>query len=201
MATFGNPPLKSECDAPQKQIQPQPEADVYDLDDIYLVQKVLSQPPRPAGTVTCRFLAIPVNEPGSFAINLAQYGHIILESRDKLIMRVPAENADLMNYIRQAWVSKYLAPFTECRITFDLPKRDRTTTVIIQRVLPKVPQYTDNFVTSDATEDMGASEASGVENGAAVRFPADGQDATPRVFKRVRDYSWYFNYESARFGY
>ncbi|KAF2969736.1 hypothetical protein GQX73_g3842 [Xylaria multiplex] len=135
MAYSGNLPQKHDLSIPQKQTQSQMEEDVYDLDDPYLIPKALSRPPKAAGIITCRFLAIPINEPGSFFHNIAQYGQIIHESRDKLIMRVPMHMMDLLDRIRQIWVSKYLAPFTECRITLDLPRRDRMTTVIIQRVL------------------------------------------------------------------
>ncbi|KAI0439014.1 hypothetical protein F4803DRAFT_554505 [Xylaria telfairii] len=125
----------------------QNEAHIYDLDDPYLIPNVLSRqqqqhPSVPERSITCRFSAIPLNVPGAFSHNMAQYGYIIHESQDKLIIRLPHSQPDLLNHVRQVWVSKYLAPFTECHITFEMPKRDprdpaRTTLVIIQRVLPK----------------------------------------------------------------
>ncbi len=188
MASSSKPAQDTESHTLHKRSQSQTEVDVYDLDDPYLVPKVLSQQPKAAGTVTCRFLAIPLNEPASFSKNIAQYGHIVHESRDKLIMRVPPQNTDLMDRIRQVWVSKYLAPFTECRITFDLPKRDRTTTVIIQRVLAKVNKSTANSLVSDTTDDT-ASEASTTDERTAVLLPGPsvggGADTAPRAIRRV----------------
>ncbi|KAI1427132.1 hypothetical protein F5Y12DRAFT_712467 [Xylaria sp. FL1777] len=190
MASSGRPVQNIEPEALHKPSQSQNEADVYDLDDPYLVPKVLSQHPKAAGTITCRFLAVPLNEPGSFSRNIAQYGHIVHESRDKLIMRVPPHNIDLMNYIRQAWVSKYLAPFTECRITFDLPKRDRTTTIIIQRVLTKINKNASSCIISGGANDLviTANDAPMTDARAAVRSSGssvdEGGEAVPRLIRR-----------------
>ncbi|KAI1351063.1 hypothetical protein F5Y01DRAFT_325603 [Xylaria sp. FL0043] len=176
----------------QSQSQNQTEEDVHDLDDPYLMEKILSQQPDAAGAITCRFSAIPLNEPSSFSTNISQYGHVIHESKDKLIMRVPRQNTDLINYIRQAWVSKYTTPFAECRITIDLPKRDGTTTIIIQRVLAKVSKNAAEYVESKATtEDLGAtgSDACGTDDG-ALPGPSvgEGQDDAPRMIQRVCQY-------------
>ncbi|KAI0532360.1 hypothetical protein GGR58DRAFT_490604 [Xylaria digitata] len=191
MAYSGSLAQKYEPSIPQKQTQSQAEEDVYNLDDPYLIPKALSQQPRAAGTITCRFLAIPLNEPGSFFHNIAQYGQIIHESRDKLIMRVPAHMMDLLDRIRQIWVSKYLAPFTECRITFDLPKRDRMTTVIIQRVLVAVHRDASNPEVGDTTEDT-ATMAGMADHGAAASPPEPPIRGRACVVPRVGGYwaSW-----------
>ncbi|KAK5636899.1 hypothetical protein RRF57_012611 [Xylaria bambusicola] len=180
------------ADTSHKQIQT--EDDIYDLDDPYLIPKVLSQQPRAPGTVTCRFLAIPLNEASSFSRDIAQYGYIVHESRHKLIMRVPPQNTDLMDRIRQVWVSKYLAPFTECRITFDLPKWDKTTTIIIQCIPTKANKSTDSSPLSDAADDLGpmVSEASFRESRVAVQFSkqsgSEGEGARPQMMRRVCEY-------------
>ncbi|KAI0427996.1 hypothetical protein F5Y09DRAFT_314422 [Xylaria sp. FL1042] len=190
MASPGNP----ESDTLQKQSQNQSEADVYDLDDPYLMAKMLSRRPKVTGIITCRFSAIPLNEPGSFSTNIGQYGHIIHESKDKLIMRVPPQNIDLINYIRQAWVSKYMTPFTECRFTFDLPRRDGTTTIIIQRLLAKVNKNTENSIASEAKDDpvTTVNDASGTDDRAAVPVPelsvTGEKDSVPRTIRRVCEY-------------
>ncbi|KAI0803847.1 hypothetical protein GGR55DRAFT_377829 [Xylaria sp. FL0064] len=190
MASSGN----TESDTAHKHGQNQPEEDVHDLDDPYLMEKALNQQPEAAGAITCRFSAMPLNEPSSFSTNISQYGHIVHESKDKLIMRVPPQNTDLINYIRQAWVSKYMTPFTECRITIDLPKRDGTTTIIIQRVLAKVNKNADSSVASDGTEDLvnAANDACGTDDGAPRPLPgllvAEGEDDVPRTIQRVCEY-------------
>ncbi|GAW23716.1 hypothetical protein ANO14919_132910 [Xylariales sp. No.14919] len=183
MAYSGNPAQPYEPNTWQMQSQSHAEEDVYDLDDPYLIPKVLSQPPMAAGTITCRFLAIPLYGPGSFFHDITQYGHIIHESRDKLIMRVPPHNINFLGHIRQAWVSKYLAPFTECRITLDLPKWDQMTTIIIQRVLSMANRNTAAGV---------------VDDGAAASLPGPsvggGAGAVPQAFPRVGGYQdpWSF---------
>ncbi|KAI8627803.1 hypothetical protein F5Y19DRAFT_439907 [Xylariaceae sp. FL1651] len=105
--------------------------EVHNLDDPYLIPKLLNEPPA-AGSTTCRFLAIPLNEPSLFSRNISQYGAIIYESRDRLIIRLHQKNLDLLDRVRQIWVSKYLAPYTECTITFDLTRPDQNSTIIIQ---------------------------------------------------------------------
>ncbi|TGJ83373.1 hypothetical protein E0Z10_g5407 [Xylaria hypoxylon] len=192
MAYSGSSTQKSESNTLQTQSQSQDEGYIYDLDDPYLIPNVLSQQPTAAGTMTCRFLAMPFNEAGSFFHNITQYGYIIHESREKLIMRVGAHNMDLIDRIRQIWVSKYLTPFTECRITFDLPKRDQMTTIIIQRVLGKFDKDTADCLESDAMEDpvTKAGEAPMTIQGAAafIPRPSDGGrvDAMPRTLQRRR---------------
>ncbi|KAI1196308.1 hypothetical protein F5X97DRAFT_305576 [Nemania serpens] len=130
----------------------QADEEIYDLDDLQLVPRLLSQGPKAQDTITCRFLAIPLNESDLFSRDIAQYGDIVRETKDELIIRVPPNRLDLLDRIRQLWVSKYLAPFTECQITFDLPKRtpDRTTTVIVQRVLQKTGEGTDSVESADS---------------------------------------------------
>ncbi|KAI1162943.1 hypothetical protein F5B18DRAFT_622091 [Nemania serpens] len=130
----------------------QAEEDIYDLDDLFLVPKLLSQGPRAQGTITCRFLAIPLNEANLFSRDITQYGDVVRETKDELIMQLPPNRLDLLDRVRQLWVSKYLSPFTECRITFDLPKRtpERTTTIIIQRVLRKACEERDDLENADS---------------------------------------------------
>ncbi|KAJ8104493.1 hypothetical protein ONZ43_g7823 [Nemania bipapillata] len=154
MAYSGNPTHSYDSSTMHMQSCSQVEEDVYDLDDPYLIPRILSQGTIAAGPITCRFIAIPLNEPDSFYRNLAQYGYIVHESKDKLIMRVPKENIDLLDRIREVWVSKYMTPFAECRITFDLPKQtpEHPTTVIIQRVLPTI---SNDKAGSLETEDLG----------------------------------------------
>ncbi|KAI1272668.1 hypothetical protein F5Y07DRAFT_379150 [Xylaria sp. FL0933] len=192
MASPGN----TESDTTHKQSQNQIEEDVHDLDDPSLMEKILSQQPDAAGALTCRFSAIPLNEPSSFSTNISQYGHIIHESKDKLIMRVPRQNTDLINYVRQAWVSKYTTPFAECRITIDLPRRDGTTTIIIQRVLAKakVCKSAVECVESKATaEDLvgAGNDACGTDDGALPGVSVgegESQDEAPRTIPRVCEY-------------
>ncbi|KAI1824968.1 hypothetical protein F4861DRAFT_217236 [Xylaria intraflava] len=120
---------------------PKPEPKIYDLDDPFLCRKFEAESAgNSTGSVTCRFRAIPLNEPGIFARDIAQYGTILHENQNNLIMRVPATRLDFLDRIRQIWVSKYLAPDTECLITFGQPRDDmeRSTMIIIQRVLPRV---------------------------------------------------------------
>ncbi|KAI0509624.1 hypothetical protein F5B22DRAFT_616256 [Xylaria bambusicola] len=180
------------ADTSHKQIQT--EDDIYDLDDPYLIPKVLKQQPKTPGTVTCRFLAIPLNEANSFSRNIGQYGYIVHESRHKLIMRIPPQNTNLMDRIRQVWVSKYLAPFTECRITFDLPKWDKTTTIIIQCVPNKANKSTDSSLVHDAADDLSpiVSEASMRDSRVAVQFSrpsgGEGEAAEPQKIRRVSEY-------------
>lgn len=131
---------------------------VFDLDDPHLISKFLSQPPPMTQTITCRFLAVPFQQqPTSSDRDVSRYGTIMLESKDKLIMRLPGRNRHFLDRVRNIWVSKYLAPLTECTITFDMPKRDRdqSTTVIIQRIRPKtgVNGRANSLVSDAATED------------------------------------------------
>ncbi|KAI0545891.1 hypothetical protein F4679DRAFT_559662 [Xylaria curta] len=123
--------------------QPRAEANIFDLDDPHLVERILSQqhhdPRLTAGSITCRFRALPTNEPYAIFHNIASYGHVIHESRSKLIMKLSCHNLNLLNQVRQAWVSKYPTPFAECHITFDVPRYPRKATlVIIQRVFPRI---------------------------------------------------------------
>ncbi|TRX88948.1 hypothetical protein FHL15_010176 [Xylaria flabelliformis] len=172
--------------------QTQAEADVYDLDDPYLVPKILSQQQQRdytkfARSITCRFLAIPLNEPYAFFHNIAQYGHVIHESRNKLIMRLPYHSLDLLNRVRQAWVSKYLTPFVECHITFDVPRQDpgRTTLVIIQRVFPRINKNGADALVVDNGIDAVASH-----HGRTVSLPGFSREdaAVPHLVRRVCNY-------------
>ncbi|KAI0393070.1 hypothetical protein F5Y17DRAFT_328734 [Xylariaceae sp. FL0594] len=117
-------------------------APIYDLDDPEMIAKFCRQP-QPTlltqiQTVTCRFLAIPLPLPGHEML-LTRYGTVILETGNKLIMRMPTKNGHLLNRVRNAWVSKYLAraPFTECTLSFDMSRQggggDRSFRVIIQK--------------------------------------------------------------------
>ncbi|KAI1366658.1 hypothetical protein F5Y08DRAFT_300689 [Xylaria arbuscula] len=188
----------------QKQTQTE-EEDIYDLDDPYLIPRFLSQKKRPKvpmGTITCRFLAIPVNRIDAFSNDIAQYGQIMHESRHKLIILVAQTHLAFVDDIRRAWVSKYLTPFTECVMSFDLPKyHDKTTTVIIEQV----PTTTTNESADTSSISGGGGNAMGelsaVPNEAAaavgdsrvlVRFsrPMTGGergDAAPFRILRVRN--------------
>ncbi|KAI0185520.1 hypothetical protein EV127DRAFT_441356 [Xylaria flabelliformis] len=180
--------------------QKKSEADIYDLDDPYLVPKILSQQQQQnysskfARSITCRFLAIPLNEPYAFFHNIAQYGYIIHESRNKLIMRLPYHSLDLLNRVRQAWVSKYLTPFTECHITFDVPRQDpgRSTLVIIQRVFPRINKNgADALMVGDGTAaDFDAAVAS--HHGRTVSLPAFSREdaVVPHLERRVCNYNY-----------
>lgn len=111
----------------------------YDLDDPYLINKLCYAAPNLnlAGPITCRFFAIPLIATPSAPRNLEQYGQIVLETRDKLLMRIPVRNLPFLGCIRQIWVSKHLELGTECKITFDAPRgadADRTGTLILQSV-------------------------------------------------------------------
>ncbi|KAI8952169.1 hypothetical protein F4801DRAFT_243161 [Xylaria longipes] len=171
-------------------IQMHDEANVYDLDDPYLIPKILGQQQYPrvtARSITCRFSAIPLNEPYVFFHNIAQYGYIIHESQDKLIIRLPKCRVDLLDRIRRVWVSKYLAPLTECRITFDLPKRgsEWTTLVIMQRVLPKINMSgADDALVGDGTTDPNAV----ADGGQAALLPEFSGDPVPLPARRVCNY-------------
>ncbi|KAI1122229.1 hypothetical protein F5Y10DRAFT_78743 [Nemania abortiva] len=163
---------------------------VYNLDDPYLIDKILSGKPIVAGPITCRFIAIPLNEPGSFSTNLAQYGHVVFESRDRLIMHVPGDKIDLLDRIQQVWVSKYLAPFTECMITFDLPRNnpERTTKVIIQRVLPSARTSTSTSTsinTADAALEGGDPTAAADGGSEMTTSSARGVEEEPCRKRRV----------------
>ncbi|KAI1186149.1 hypothetical protein F5B17DRAFT_405152 [Nemania serpens] len=156
----------------------QVEGEIYDLDDIYLVPRLLSLGPKSQGPITCRFLAIPLNEPDLFSRNIAQYGDVIRETKDKLIIRMPANRLDLLDRVRQLWVSKYLAPFTECMITFDLPKKtpEHTTMVIVQRVLRKAGVDRDNLESADsqsAVDDPDEGDAASLVEEAATPWKTD----------------------------
>ncbi|KAI1736330.1 hypothetical protein F4680DRAFT_432542 [Xylaria scruposa] len=171
--------------------QARTEADIFDPDDPYLIPKVLSQQQQDlrftAGTITCRFLAIPLNDPYAFFHNIARYGHVIHESRDKLIMRLHYHNLDLLNQVRQAWVSKYLTPFTECHITFDVPRQGprRATLVIIQRVLPKINKNGAGALAGNGTADFDAVAS----RGRTVSLTAFSRDnAMPHLAGRVCNY-------------
>ncbi|KAI0857278.1 hypothetical protein F4860DRAFT_363749 [Xylaria cubensis] len=173
----------------------QAEADVYDLDDPYLVSKILSQQHQQnsskfARSITCRFLAIPLNEPYAFFHNIAQYGYIIHESRNKLIMRLPYHSLDLLNRVRQAWVSKYLTPFTECHITFDVPRQDpgKSTLVIIQRVFPRINKNgADTLVLGG---DAANFDAVASHHGRTVSLPGFSREdaVVPHLVRRVCNY-------------
>ncbi|KAI0455815.1 hypothetical protein F5B21DRAFT_183680 [Xylaria acuta] len=196
MAYSGNPVQKHNYNPEYMHSKMQDEANVYDLDDPYLIPKFLSRqqqyPRATASSITCRFSAIPLNEPYVFFHNMAQYGYIIHESRDKLIMRLPYYSLALLNRVRQVWVSKYLAPFTECHITFDMPRRDpgQTTLVIIQRVLPKTNKSSssgadDALVVGNGTADIDTV----ADDGRTALLPGlSGGDAVPRLARRVCDY-------------
>jgi hypothetical protein len=147
----------------------------YDLDDPCLILKLQRQQPNNARSITCRFLAVPVNEPGVFFRDISQYGTIIHESRDKLIMRVPWKTSDLLHRIRHVWVSKYLAPFTECTMSLDLPRQDRdqNTTVIIQRVLHKCGKDRKDSLLSNASEGVPAKEFNGAVEGGSMIIAGD----------------------------
>ncbi|KAI0468930.1 hypothetical protein F4859DRAFT_489445 [Xylaria cf. heliscus] len=146
MAYSGSNPAQNYYPNPLHIYNPmQDESNIYDLDDPYLISKILDQHPQypsvPADSITCRFTAFPMNEPGAFSPSLEHYGHVVHESRDKLILRLPAGRLNFLDRVRQVWVSKYMAPypFAECRITFDLPRGDGSMLVIVQRVLPRLP--------------------------------------------------------------
>ncbi|KAI1109497.1 hypothetical protein F5Y14DRAFT_24273 [Nemania sp. NC0429] len=141
------------------------EGSIYDLDDLLLIPRLLSQGPKvqAGATITCRFLAIPLNEPDLFSRDIAQYGDVVLETRDALIIRVPHDRLDLIDRVRQLWVSKYLTPYTECTMTFELPKRmpkpaittttSNTTTVIVQRAL-RNPDINGNILESTGSRSI-----------------------------------------------
>ncbi|KAI1748792.1 hypothetical protein F4782DRAFT_515724 [Xylaria castorea] len=191
MAYSGNPAQQHSSNPQHIYSQTQVDANVYDLDDPYLIPKILNQqqqqqqqqyPRVAAGSITCRFFAIPLNEPYSFFHNMAQYGYIVHESKDKLIMRLPYHSLDLLNHVRQVWVSKYLAPFTECRLTFDMPRQDpgRTTLIIIQRVFSKINKSGAGALVGGDTADLDI-----VVDGRTALLPEfSGEDAVPHIIAR-----------------
>jgi hypothetical protein len=190
MAYSSNPAQAYDANTTRTQSRIQVEPDVYDLDDPYLIPRLLSQGPIVAGPITCRFTAIPLNEPDAFYRNIAQYGHVVLESRDKLIIKVAEQNLDLLDRIRQVWVSKYVTPFAECRITFDLPRQapeHPTATVIIQRVPP--PMMNKGRAESPESEDEGARASDPSVAGASetTAFSVGRGEDEPGRILRVRE--------------
>ncbi|KAJ2965285.1 hypothetical protein NUW58_g10914 [Xylaria curta] len=91
MASSSNPAQTHSLNTPSTQYQSQAESEIYNLDGPFLVRKVLNQHPKVAGSITCRFLAIPLNAPQASSYDIAQHGHVSHESKDKLIMRVPSQ--------------------------------------------------------------------------------------------------------------
>ncbi|GAW26669.1 hypothetical protein SAMD00023353_4200840 [Rosellinia necatrix] len=141
MANVENTSQKYDPSEAGAQSQGQVEEDIYDLDDPNMIPKlaakILDGSARVGGEVTCRFSAIPLNGPDAFSHDIAQYGDIAVENKDRLIIKVPPRNLNLLDHIRQVWVSKYLTALTECKITVGTPNESdgNTTLVIIQCVL------------------------------------------------------------------
>ncbi|KAI1176456.1 hypothetical protein F4777DRAFT_577953 [Nemania sp. FL0916] len=171
---------------------------VYDLDDPYFIPRLLNGPPVSAGTITCRFLALPL-APGTFPVNLAQYGRVLLESRNKLVMRVPGHMIGFLDQIRAIWVSKYMALGTECRLTFGPPGRDaqKSSLIIVQRVRHKDNKDRTGSVTSDGSRTTttattaGDSEVPADDTGSVASLscqpPPDARDeALPHRIQRRR---------------
>ncbi|KAI0874009.1 hypothetical protein GGS24DRAFT_461112 [Hypoxylon argillaceum] len=187
MSDFSTPAQTHDPNSTGLPSRNQVETDVYDLDDPCLIPKLISQGSIAVGPITCHFRALPLNEPGVFFRSLEQYGHVVLESKDQLIMRLPGHNLDLLDCIREAWVSKYMAPFDECRITIDLARQtpEQPTTVIIQRVLPVVnksragsPEREDNCT--------GASGPSVADHGGMAPLAVSREDEECDQIQRVR---------------
>ncbi|KAI3321567.1 hypothetical protein HD806DRAFT_156929 [Xylariaceae sp. AK1471] len=202
MANPGISPARNSPLKPQHRQNKAVNEEIYDLNEPYLVPRLFSECSNNSREITCRFLAIPLNEPTSFSYDISQYGTIVQEDRNKLIMRVPAKKLDFVDRIRQIWVSKYLAPFTECTITFSLPaKRGRnrnTTAIIVQRVLPKINENRAASLVSDATEGSTKtaggtphtpSTTNGISSEMALPDPVvNGRETTPLRTQRVCNY-------------
>ncbi|KAI0161973.1 hypothetical protein GGR57DRAFT_452770 [Xylariaceae sp. FL1272] len=106
------------------------------LDDPGLVGKILSRRLGPPGTCSVAFSALPQHDPDGFSADFGRFGTVLIESHQKLAIRMKHCTMDLLNFVRQVWVSKYLTPFHPCSITFDLPDSTGFCNVVMQRVNP-----------------------------------------------------------------
>ncbi|KAI1101279.1 hypothetical protein F4804DRAFT_316296 [Jackrogersella minutella] len=100
--------------------QPNP-AGPHDLDDIYLRDKLYGRSVIPLGsyTVSCSFKAIPFRNLGIRYRKLSDYGKIIEEGPEKLIIELNHKAPDLlMQVVKQAWVTKYQEMGVPCRMHF-----------------------------------------------------------------------------------
>ncbi|KAI0403118.1 hypothetical protein F4802DRAFT_325060 [Xylaria palmicola] len=120
-------------DAPKKR--------VCDLDDPDLISKFSSQPANAGDLIVSHFRALPAVSSGrdAFSHDMSQYGHVLAESRDRLAMRVQLTGPDALFEVQQAWVSKYLAPYTRCTLAFGMPELDRAGNILFWILLKREP--------------------------------------------------------------
>ncbi|KAI2610484.1 hypothetical protein GGR54DRAFT_618022 [Hypoxylon sp. NC1633] len=114
--------------------QPSSPQQIYDLDRLpfssfYVLNFMSSQ-----GVAKCCFRALPLRNLGIPFRNLSEYGQVIQESPDKLVMKINHENPQmLLSVIKQAWVTKYATTGEACSMTFETMLPYRPTVITIER--------------------------------------------------------------------
>ncbi|KAI2465441.1 hypothetical protein F4781DRAFT_24644 [Annulohypoxylon bovei var. microspora] len=137
---------------------------IYQLDDTYLPNAVMANPIPGNYVVSCSFNAIPLR---GFSIEfreLSDYGKIIEECPNKLVIRIKHRNPEtLSSIVRQAWVEKYIDPGVECRMHFGPLIQYGTLEITLERVnhlpLPTSPEHTPR-VTTPSTSEMSTEDGS-----------------------------------------
>ncbi|KAI1645863.1 uncharacterized protein F4817DRAFT_164480 [Daldinia loculata] len=100
--------------------QPGMKPNTYNLDDVHMASNLMARPilssdPR----VNCSFRAIPLRHLGIRFRELSEYGVVIHESPDKLVIMIYHRRPELLlAVVRHAWVNKYMEMGAPCIMHF-----------------------------------------------------------------------------------
>ncbi|KAI1087936.1 hypothetical protein F5B19DRAFT_41672 [Rostrohypoxylon terebratum] len=109
---------------------------IYDLDGESIVEDVDRWPISGNCVISCSFKAIPLSPLGIQFRKLSDYGRIIEETPDKLVIRFKHRNPEMIQLlIRLAWINKYMDFGVQCRMHCGPLLQYQTIEMILERVV------------------------------------------------------------------
>lgn len=109
---------------------------IYDLDDEKIQENVNKWPISGNCVVSCSFKAIPLSCLGIHFRKLSDYGTIIEESPDKLVIRFKHRNPEMMqSLIKSAWIDKYVGLGVQCCMHCGPLLQYKTIEMMLERVV------------------------------------------------------------------
>ncbi|KAI0883791.1 uncharacterized protein GGS22DRAFT_195011 [Annulohypoxylon maeteangense] len=152
----------------------------YNLDSQDMQSELKRGPISGSCAVSCLFQAIPLRHLSIIFRSLSEYGKVIEEGPDKLVIRFKHRNPELMQQvIRHAWVTQYVGFGVQCRMHCGPLIQYKTIEMTLERVTNMTPSTSDystpaentpltsEVSTEDGYLDVTASESGdkGGENG------------------------------------
>ncbi|KAI1460052.1 hypothetical protein F4805DRAFT_14120 [Annulohypoxylon moriforme] len=140
------------CDIAEPDAQQQkPGRSIYNLDSKDIGSDLTNQPISDDCTMSCSFEAAPLARLGIKFRKLSDYGEVIEEGPDKLVIkfmhRLPES---LLTVIKQAWVTKYVDSGVQCRMHFGPLIQYEPIEMKLERIKQPPPSTSEDSTPSDA---------------------------------------------------